>query len=160
MVKMTLELTKKGYDKMSEKKEQIKVQIRMDADWMKKLDASLEAENFHSRNEYICKAIDFYTSFLETKHAEDYLSDTLIAMVDKRLKSMEGRICRTIFKLAVELAISSNVIAYYNEVDLKDMDSLRQICVSRVKESMGNVQFDKIYSVQNDLENVFWEELR
>ncbi|MEG1205880.1 MAG: hypothetical protein RSD08_03385 [Oscillospiraceae bacterium] len=142
---------------MSEEKTETKVQIRIDAEKLKKLDAGFAAAGFHSRNEYICKAVDFYTSFLETKQAEDYLSETMMAAVDKRLKSMEGRICRTIFKLAVELAISSNVIAHYNEVDPKIFADLRKGCIGTVKKSLGNIQFDKIYSFQNRLGNVFEE---
>lgn len=143
---------------MSDKKEEIKVQIWMDSDRLKKLDASFEAAGFHSRNEYICKSIDFYSSFLATKQAEDYLSETLMAAVDKRPKSMEGRICRSIFKLAVELAISSNLIAYHNHMEPKKLANIRQTCIGLVKKSLGNVQFDKIYSFQNNLGNVFTEE--
>lgn len=148
----------KGHDQMDDKKEETKIQIRIDTGRLKKLDASFEAAGFHSRNEFICKSIDFYSSFLETKQAEDYLSETLMAAVDKQLKSMEGRICRSIFKLAVELAISSNVIAYHNHIEPKQLVNIRQTCVDLVKKSLGNVQFDKIYSFQNNLGNVFTEE--
>lgn len=130
---------------MDDKKEAIKVQIRMDSGQLKKLDASFEAAGFHSRNEYICKAIDFYSSFLETKQAEDYLSKTLMVAVDKRLKSMEGRELKEMedrlamlsYKIAVELAQINLTLAELSDYSYEDAQALRGDAVQMVNLSKG-----------------------
>ena len=54
----------------------------------------------------------------------------------------DNRISRLLFKLAVELAVTMNVVAATNEIDKESLDRLRGECVKELKRLNGNFTFD------------------
>ena len=60
---------------------------------------------------YIEKAIRFYSGYLDTKNADSYLPRVLSDVLEGKLGALGSRIGRMLFKLAVELHVSSNFIA-------------------------------------------------
>ena len=55
---------------------------------------------------------------------------------------------RLIFKLAVELAMTMNIIASANEIDRETLTKLRGECVKEVKRLNGSFSFDDAYDWQ------------
>lgn len=54
-----------------------------------------------------------------------------------------------IYKLAVEQAIGSNVIAYLNEIELDTISALREMCSKDVAENNGIIIFEEAMRFQN-----------
>ena len=86
--------------------------------------------------------------------AEDSASLLAPALVDAlrgTVQDSEGRICRLLFKLAVELSIMMNVLASGMEIDPVTLDQLRNKCVSEVRRTNGNITFKDAVNYQNGL---------
>ena len=127
--------------------------------WMRpeditRVEALYPADNCESRSEFIGKAVEFYCGYLQTKSSAGYLSETLLSTMKGGLDMTESRICRLLFKLAVEQGIAMHVIAAATEVDTGTLEQLRAKCVNDVKKTLGSVRFDRIYAFQKSLD---WE---
>ena len=107
-----------------------------------------EGDNCASRSEFIEKAIMFYAGYLYAERARDYLplivTSTLKGIVDES----DNRISRILFKLAVEQAITMNVVAATCSISRDQLDKLRGMCVSQVKKTNGAYSFNDAYDLQ------------
>lgn len=72
------------------------------------------------------------------------LTSTLKGIVDEST----NKISRTLFKMAVEQAISMNVIASMCNISPVQLEQLRGSCVKQVKQSNGAYTFDDAYKWQ------------
>ena len=66
-------------------------------------------------------------------------------------KESDNRISKLIFKLAVELAITMNVVAANQGVDKEVLNSLRGECIKEVKKTNGIFTFDEADNWQRGL---------
>ena len=57
-----------------------------------------------------------------------------------------------IYKLAVEQAIGSNIIAYFNEVSLDTISALREMCSKEIAENNGIITFEEAMKFQHSEE--------
>lgn len=99
-------------------------------------------DNCTFQNEYIEKAILFYSGYLDAQNAGAYLPRILSDVLDGKLNALGSRMGRLLFKLAVEQSISSNVIAALSDIDLDDLEKLRSRCVREVKQINGEIKFE------------------
>ncbi len=109
-------------------------------------------DNCSTLNEYIEKAIRFYSGYLDTDHAESYLPRVLAGMLDGKLGALGDRIGRLLFKLAVDDAMMANLMAAASDVDLDTLKKLRAMCVRKVKETNGQISFEDALKFQKGLE--------
>ena len=111
----------------------------------------LKAANARSQSEFIEDAIKFYAGYLDCNSgiATEYLAPVLTSIIDGIVKGSEYRICRGLFKLAVESAMQSHIIAAVNDVDDETVDDLRGMCVDEVRHINGVINFEKAYDYQN-----------
>ena len=109
-------------------------------------------DNCTHKNEYIEKAIRFYSGYLDAERADEYLPRVLSDVLEGKLSILGGRIGRLLFKLAVEQDMNANIFAALAEVDLDTVDHLRGQCVQRVKHTNGEVSFEDALRVQKRLE--------
>ena len=70
-----------------------------------------QADNCSTKNEYIEKAIQFYSGYLDTEHAEEYLPRVLADVLEGKLGALGKRMGHLIFKLAVEENLMGNLLA-------------------------------------------------
>ena len=94
-------------------------------------------DNCSAHNEYIEKAIHFYTGYLDTQNASAYLPRILSDILEGKLGALGSRIGRLLFKLAVEQNMTANILASEINVGLDDMEKLRSRCVREVKQKVG-----------------------
>ena len=109
-------------------------------------------DNCTRKNEYIEKAIRFYSGYLDAEGADEYLPRVLAEVLEGKLNALGGRIGRLLFKLAVEQDMNANILAALAEVDLDDVDHLRGQSVQRVKHINGEISFEDALRVQKRLE--------
>ena len=64
-----------------------------------------------SRNAFIREAVDFYCAWLEKEHMERFLLPSLESVMDSKIKDSEGRIRNVEFKMGVQIAMLTELLA-------------------------------------------------
>lgn len=115
------------------------------------VDEYFEKENCFSKSEFIENAIRFYVSYLSSDTNIPYLSTVVMSTMDSLLKENTNRLSKLLFKLAVELAITMNVVASNQGVDKEVLNTLRGECIKEVKKTNGIFTFDEADNWQKGL---------
>ena len=111
-------------------------------------DGLLETANVRSRNEFVEEALKFYIGYLLAGKAEDYFLQSLSSVLIGTVQDSENRLARMDFKMAVELAKLSQVIAYTHDVDEESLNKLHAKCVNEVQRINGTIKFEDAYRYQ------------
>lgn len=112
--------------------------LQMAKEWYKK-------DNCESQSEFIEKAIIFYAGYISSNQNSEYLPSIITSSLKSIVKESDNRLSNAIFKIAVELAITMNLIASSQDVDKITLDRLRGECVKEVKRLNGRFSFDDAY---------------
>ena len=115
------------------------------------VDENVEKDNCLSKSEFIENAIRFYVSYLSSNTNIPYLSTVVMSTMEALLKENTNRLSKLLFKLAVELAITMNVVAANQGVDKEVLNSLRGECIKEVKKTNGIFTFDEADNWQKGL---------
>ena len=115
------------------------------------VDEYYEKDNCFSKSEFIENAIRFYVSYLSSDTNIPYLSTVVMSTIDSLLKENTNRLSKLIFKLAVELAITMNIVAANQGVDKEVLNTLRGECIKEVKKINGIFTFDEADKWQRGL---------
>lgn len=105
-------------------------------------------DNCSAHNEYIEKAIWFYSGYLDTEHADRYLPRVLMDVLEGKLDALGSRIGKLLFKLSVDDVIMANLIAADMDVDLELLAKLRNRCIKEVKATNGEIKFEDAFKYQ------------
>ncbi len=109
-------------------------------------------DNCSTQNEYIEKAIRFYTGYLDTEQADSYLPRVLAEVLEGKLNALGSRIGKLLFKLSVDNATMANLIANGANIDLDTLQKLRAKCVLDVKRTNGEVDFEDALKYQKRID--------
>ncbi len=107
-----------------------------------------ERDNCGSRSEFIEKAIQFYAGYIYAQQSPDYLPRIIISTLKGLINDSDNRISRILFKLAVEQAITMNVVAATCNISREQLDKLRGTCVAQVKRTNGSYSFEDAFDFQ------------
>ena len=118
---------------MNEDKKRHTVWLTSDA-WSQ-VETSYTKDNCSTKNEYIEKAIRFYTGYLNTQNATSYLPHVLADVLEGKLGALGTRIGKLLFKLVVEQDMIANITAAVNEVHLDDVERLRARCIKEIRQT-------------------------
>ena len=99
-------------------------------------------DNCRSQSEFIEKAIEFYCGYVSSEKSKNYLSNIVVSTLKSIVRESDNRTGRLLFKIAVELAMTMNVLASMEEIDEIDLARLRGNCVEEVKRINGMLSFD------------------
>ena len=110
-------------------------------DWYRK-------DNCQSQSQFIEKAIRFYCGYISAEEGVRFLPAAITSALTGMVDSLENRMARLIFKLAVEMAMMMNILAANAEVDEALLRKLRGKCVDDVKKSIGAVTFEDVVRFQ------------
>ena len=105
-------------------------------------------DNCGSRSEFIEKAIIFYVGYLSSNDNSQYLPNVVTSTLKSIVAESDNRMSRLIFKLAVELAMTMNIIASSQDIGKITLTKLRGECVKEVKRLNGSFSFDDAYDWQ------------
>ena len=108
-------------------------------------------DNCTKKNEYIAKAIRFYSGYLDAVGADDYLPRVLSAVLEGKLGALGSRIGRLLFKLTVEMDLNANILAALGEYDRDALERLRGQCVQNAKQTNGEISFEDALRRQKGL---------
>lgn len=121
----------------------------VDSETLNKIDNSIELANVKTRSEFAYQAVLFYLGYLNQESIDDFLIPVVSKVVKNQLVYSEKRICEMLYDVAVETAIISNIISARFDVDVDDMDRLRDMCQRMVSSSNGVINFERAYRFQN-----------
>ena len=117
---------------------------------IEKAKESYKDDNCSSASEFIEKAILFYLGYLSSQENQDYLAQVIPSTVKGIVDESANRMGRLLFKMAVEMAVSENILAAVCEVDQQELKRLRGQCVQDIKRTNGMLSFEGALSWQRD----------
>ena len=109
-------------------------------------------DNCTFQNEYIEKAILFYSGYLDAQNASAYLPRILSDVLEGQLDALGSRMGRLLFKLAVEQNMTANILASEINAGLDEVEKLRIRCVREVKQINGEIKFEDALKYQKGLD--------
>ncbi len=137
--------------KMNEKME--KTAIRFEPSLKAEILSMMDEANATSMADFVRQASEFYIAYLRQKKSIDFLAPLLAQTIKNEIESVEKNISSMIYKLAVEQAISNNIIACYNRVDDETLGALRRMCSKDVAENNGIITFEEAMKFQHSEDN-------
>lgn len=105
-------------------------------------------DNCSRKSEFIEKAILFYIGYISAESGQEYFPKILTSTLKSIVDESDNRISRIIFKLAVELAVTMNIVAATNNISREQIRDLRATCVSEVKRTNGSYSLLDAYEMQ------------
>lgn len=125
---------------MDDKK--IKITFRMDEETNLMIKAIYEQDNCSSQNEFIEKAIKFYISYITTEKHASYLNPAIYNAIKSAVKESESRTATNLFRLAVEMSITMNILADGLDFPVEKIREIRGRCVDTIKSQKGKYTFE------------------
>ncbi len=102
-------------------------------------------DDCRSQSEFIEKAINAYVGYFRADNSPGMLPNYMISTMKAIVDSSDTRMCRMMFKLAVEVAIMMNILAANSEIKEESLNTLRQSCINEVKRINGTPRFEDAY---------------
>lgn len=132
--------------------EKVKFLMRIAPDTDRKVKAAMPLSNCKSQNEFVEKALQFYCEYLAAQDTFSALPPVLLSAIRATVQASEDRICRLLFKLAVEQDMTMNVLAAGMEIPAVQLEQLRPQCVQHVKRTGGRISLQDAVDYQNGVE--------
>ena len=114
-----------------------KITIRISDETLKRCNEGMSISNCKVRNDFIERAIEFYSGYVSSQTHTDFLSDVITESMTGIVKTAENRLARLLFKIAVEMAKLESMLAAINDMDAATMRRLHIRCVNEVKKING-----------------------
>ena len=105
-------------------------------------DRLAEEQGKKSRNAFIREAIEFYCAWLEKEHIEKFLLPSLESVMSAKILNSEERLARMDFKMAVQIAMLTQMLMDYYQYSDEEIRALREGSVRQVKETNGSLRLD------------------
>jgi metal-responsive CopG/Arc/MetJ family transcriptional regulator len=107
-------------------------------------------ENCRRKSEFIERAIMFYIGFISSNYNPTYLPTIITSTIKSIVRDSNKQLERVVFKLAVELAMTMNIVASDRNLSESFLRELRKNCREEVKEVHGDFTFNDAYDWQNN----------
>ena len=114
--------------------------VWLDAKLVPRMDGWLAADNCKNRSEFINKALRFYMGYLGTEDNTAYLSQAILTAIQGTLDDNNNRLCRILFKCAVELNMLCHTIAAHFRTDPIHTRELRAYAEMCIRDSLYGVK--------------------
>ena len=137
---------------MNLKKENKKHSVWLSESAWTDVESRYRQDNCSTRNEFIEKAIRFYSGYLDTESADAYLPQVLANVLEGKLGALGERIGRLLFKLSVDQNLMGNILAAGIEIDPDQLRKARIRCIKEVKETNGEISFEDAVRYQQGAE--------
>jgi len=91
----------------------------------------------HSRNEFVEKAIEFYSGYLNADSNPEFYEEMYSSRWEQAVKKTGDTLIRGQFRLAVEVSKLAHLIAATNNIPDSMLKDLAQRCVAECKDLAG-----------------------
>ncbi|MDL2293434.1 hypothetical protein LJC60_02240 [Ruminococcaceae bacterium OttesenSCG-928-D13] len=99
-------------------------------------------DNCKSQNEFIEKAVRFYTGYLASQDATEYTSKILLSVMKGIVQDSEHRVRQNIFKLATEVALNTRIISTYEGIEDLNLSRMRGQVIHDLKRTNGQIHLE------------------
>ncbi len=130
-----------------------KTAIRFEPELKAEVQNMMGEANATSMANFVRQATEFYIAYLRQRKSIDFLAPLLAQTIKNEIESVERNVSQMIYKLAVEQAISNNILACYNGVSDEIVRELREMCSIDVAENNGIITFEEAMKFQNSEDN-------
>lgn len=134
---------------MQENNNSNRIGVYINNELLARCDAAMERTNAESRSEFIREAIEHYIAVLNMKESSRVLTPALESVIGSKIALTEDRISRLLFKLGVEVAMMSNILAATHNIDEDSLSALRRFCTNEVAAIGGKYSFEDAVEFQN-----------
>ena len=121
--------------------DKVRLHLRLTPETYQLIREYAKKDNCTTANEFVERAVEFYVGYLSAEDCLRFLPPSLAAAVRGTVHDSENRICRLLFKLAVEMNMMMNVLASEVDVSAEALERLRGRCIQEVKKTGGAVTF-------------------
>lgn len=129
--------------------EKARIHTRITPETERKIAAAMPLSNCRTQNEFVENAIRLYCDYLASQDCFSVLPPMLVSAIRSTVQLSENRICRLLFKLAVEMDMMMNILAAGMEIPEEQLRELRGRCVQEVKKTRGMISLDDAVEYQN-----------
>ena len=133
---------------MQENNNSNRIGVYINNELLARCDAAMEKTNAESRSEFIRDAIEHYIAVLNMKESSRVLTPALESVIGSKIALTEDRISRILFKLGVEVAMMSNILAATHDIDEDSLSALRRFCTNEVAAIGGKYSFEDAVEFQ------------
>ena len=137
-------------ENMAEKDLKRKFALWIRPSLLEEVESLYKSDNCASRSEFMEKALRFYMGYLSSQENQDYLAHVIPSTVKGIVDESSNRMGRLLFKLAVEQAVLSNILAAVCEVDHQELERLRNQCIQQIRKTNGMISFEQALRWQKD----------
>ena len=121
--------------------DKVRLHLRLTPETYRLIGEYTPKDNCTTANEFVEHAVEFYVGYLSAEDCLHFLPPSLATAVRGTVHDSENRICRLLFKLAVEMNMMMNVLASEVDVSAEALERLRGRCIQEVKKAGGAVTF-------------------
>ncbi|WP_281713301.1 hypothetical protein [Anaerotignum lactatifermentans] len=125
-----------------------KITIRISDETLRKCEEGMRISDCKVRNDFIERAIEFYSGYVSSQTHTDFLSDVILESMAGIVKTSENHLARMLFKIAVEMAKLESMLAAINDMDEETMRRLHIRCVNEVKKINGILTMEEAVRYQ------------
>ena len=105
-----------------------------------------------TQSEFIEKAIQYYVGRINADNDASYLPNAFLSNMRSIVYESDHRENKLLFKLAVEMSIMMNILAFQFEIDDLSLARLRGECVKEVKRTHGMFSMEDAVKWQRSVE--------
>ena len=136
---------------MSENKDRLN--FRMKPETAERLEHWYKADHCRSKNEFVEKAVNFYTDSLAAEN-NSTLPLAIQTAIDGRLKLLEDRMAAILYKQAVEIDMALSILLQSVNVDESVLRQERAKSIATIKRTHGRLRMEQKLREQ---ENEEWQ---
>jgi len=112
-------------------------------------DENLRKAEVNSRNAFVEKAIEYYTGYLNAEQNSKYFEDAFASRAQQKVEQIGKSLGTGQFKIAVELALISHILAAQAKITDADFRRLRDKCEYDIRRLEGVQKFEQAYQFQH-----------
>lgn len=113
-------------------------------------DENLRKAEVNSRNTFVEKAIEYYAGYLNAEQNSKYFEDAFASRAQQKVEQIGKSLGTGQFKIAVELALISHILAAQAKITDTDFRRLRDKCEYDIRRLEGVQRFEQAYKFQHD----------
>lgn len=126
------------------KNEKTKFTVYLDDELLRRTDKAVYASDCKSRNEFIIKAIESYIAEVTLTQENPVLANKIAEVISQSNDVALAKIKSALFRYAVYLDITVQLIADYLEVDEYTLEEYRRRAGNNVRRTKGRISLDSM----------------
>jgi hypothetical protein len=113
-------------------------------------DENLRKAEVGSRNSFVEKAIEYYAGYLNVEQNSMYFENAFASKAQQKIEQIGKSLGTGQFKIAVEMALISHILAAQAKITDADFRRLRDKCEYDIRRLEGIQKFEQAYKFQHE----------